>query len=601
MIALAQGKGPAGKGKPAPAAPAATTTTAPAATAAAAPSPDNRKDEARTHFERGISLSDEESWDAALVEFSRSRELFPTRGNTKNMALCLRKLRRFDESLDLYETLLAEYPTMPAQDRAFADKEIAELRKRVGTLEISGQPGASVTVGGRTRGTLPLPKALRLAAGTHVVRVYKEGFLPFESRVELLGEQAAKLEAKLEQLTQSGRLQVTEQGGKSVDVEVDHAVVGKTPWEGTLPPGEHTVLLRGEGNLGTQPATVPVVLNQLATLMLAVEPLESEIRVEPSPSGATVAIDGVVVGRGLWVGRLRAGKHAIDVGAEGFLPDKRELSLASGASEKLAVALERDPDSPMWKRIEPSRFVIEAVGAGLFGTAIGGEISDSCKSGCSKGLAAGGGGLLRVGYELGMGIGFGIEAGALSFRQHLDNRAESLQPVGLSANPGTASDRLAFSGLQLGGQAWFHHGKRAEGEWGWVAGLGVGVLVGSMRDDRSGDFTTSTAKLPGGAGVPYRVNGVSESSKAQYLYAAPRLQAAYRVTQGFEIGFGVQLDALLALSQPHWQDKQPLVTGSCGPIAAGCVTDGQARFGDHTTASPTTLLLSPVLSLRLDF
>jgi hypothetical protein len=631
VIGLAQGKPPAkgkavpvvpaGKGNPVPvvaagavpaaSAPAAPTTpAAPTAAPTAAtgakgpptgPVTEARKDEARAHFERGISLSDEESWDAALVEFSRSRELFATRGNTKNMALCLRKLRRFDESLDVYEMLLAEYPTMPAQDRAFVDKEIAELRKRVGTLAVTGQEGASVTVSGRTRGTLPLARPLRLSAGTHVVRVYKEGYLPFETRVELVGEQAATLEAKLEQLTQSGRLQVTEQSGKSVDVEVDHAIVGKTPWEGTLPPGDHTVLLRGEGNLGTQPSSVPIVLNQLATLTLAVEPLESEIRVEPSPSGATVAVDGVVVGRGLWVGRLRAGKHAIDVGAEGFLPDRRELQLAAGASEQLAVTLERDPNSPLWRRIEPSRLVVEAVGFGLFGTAIGGEISDSCKSGCTKGLAAGGGGFLRVGYELGLGIGLGLEAGGLTFRQHLDNRAETLSPVGLPANPGTVSDRLSFSGLRIGGAAWYHHSKRAEGEWGWVAGLGVGVLSGTMRDDRSGDFTTATAKLPGGAPVTYRISGVSESPSARYLYVAPRVQATYRVTQGFEIGFGIQLDALLSLSQPSWTDKQPLVTGSCGPVAAGCVTDGQARFGQHTIANATTFLASPVLSLRLDF
>src|SRR5262245_57725646 len=60
--------------------------------------------EARTHFERGVAHFDRREWQPALAEFLRSRELAPTRGNTKNAAICLRKVGRFDDALDLFET-----------------------------------------------------------------------------------------------------------------------------------------------------------------------------------------------------------------------------------------------------------------------------------------------------------------------------------------------------------------------------------------------------------------------------------------------------------------------------------------------------------------
>jgi hypothetical protein len=596
--ALAQQR-PVPQGKPAPSPPAPGPTPKPSAPESApqGAAGDTAKEEARAHFERGIALSDEEAWEAALVEFARSRELFATRGNTKNLALCLRKLHRFDEALDAYEALDREFSPLPPQDRAFVDKELDELKKRVGRLEVSGQPGASVSVGGRDRGTTPLAGPIRLSAGTHVVRVHKEGFLPLETRVDVLGGQTVQLDARLDPLTQSGRLRVAEQSGKAVDVELDHAVVGKTPWEGTLSPGDHTVRLRGAGNLGTQPASVPVKLNDLATITLAVEPLESELRVEPSPTGATVAIDGVVVGRGLWVGRLRAGPHTVEIGFEGFLPERRELALQAGASDRLALELERDPESPLWRRVEPPRFVIEAAAFGALGGAIGGEVTSGCSGACSRGLSLGGGGMLRAGYELGVGFGFGVEAGYVALTQQVKGRSEVLTPKGLPPNPGLADDRLTLSGLNLGATAWFKRGK----PWGWEARLGAGVVLGTMRDERSGDFSTVTARLPDGSPLAYHIAPLAESGTARFLYATPEVRATYRVSRSAELGLGVQALLLVALTQPTWQDRRPLITGTCGPIAAGCVTDGQATFGVRTTASQFTVVASPVVTMRVDF
>jgi len=59
----------------------------PSPVADAAPAPpveQARKDEAKNHFDVGLAHLDRSEWSAALAEFLRSRELFPTRAGTKN-------------------------------------------------------------------------------------------------------------------------------------------------------------------------------------------------------------------------------------------------------------------------------------------------------------------------------------------------------------------------------------------------------------------------------------------------------------------------------------------------------------------------------------
>ncbi|MDB4995069.1 MAG: hypothetical protein JWM74_2501, partial [Myxococcaceae bacterium] len=186
---------------------------------------DSKKDEARTHFERAITLFEEGAWDAALVEFLKSRELYATRAATKDAAICLRKLHRFDEALDMFETLLREFPNLPPEDRTLAEQEVQALRALVGTIVVRGSEGATVAVDDRARGTTPTSR-IRVAAGSHTVRVFKEGFEPFETRVNVTGGSEQAVEARLTALRSSGRLRVSEQSNKVLDVVVDRVVVG---------------------------------------------------------------------------------------------------------------------------------------------------------------------------------------------------------------------------------------------------------------------------------------------------------------------------------------------------------------------------------------
>ena len=262
--------------------------------------PPSEQTEAYTRFEKGLALLNEGAVEAALAEFLASRKLEPTRGNTQNAAVCLNRLGRYDEALDLLEDLLRESATLDEADRRRVMAQADELRKRVGSVEVDTlEPGAFVLVDGRLRGKTPLSNPVRLAAGSHGVKIVGEGLEPYETRVDVAGQQRVVLSPRLVASMTTGRMTVVELSGKPATVLLDSAPVGATPWVGVVAPGVHAVALRGEGRLGAQPVNAVVRAAEHATVRLALEPLDADVRIVPSPASARVALDGVELGHGI--------------------------------------------------------------------------------------------------------------------------------------------------------------------------------------------------------------------------------------------------------------------------------------------------------------
>src|SRR6478609_6722026 len=353
---------------------------------AAADDADKRKEEAKLRFQRGLELVQNESWDAALAEFLASRKLFPTRVALKNAALSLRQLKRSVEALAMYNELVTTFGnSIPPEERKTIDDAIAQLKLAVGEVLIdSDQPGSTVVIDGQQQAGVTPMAAIGVNAGTHSVRISKEGYESFEATVLVAGGQRETVHGKLKALSTIGRLVVRESAGKTLDVVVDGAVVGKTPrYEGVLSVGPHTVLLKGEGNLGTAPAQAMVKENQAATLTLSAVELDAEIRIEPVPANASVFVDGVQLGNGVWEGRLQSGPHQIELAGDGFVAYRKTTTLTKGKRELLKVALERDLSNPMWQAGFVPHLFIEVVGGAVlapFG-GFGGDADKACGDG----------------------------------------------------------------------------------------------------------------------------------------------------------------------------------------------------------------------------
>jgi hypothetical protein len=177
------------------AAPSASASAAPSASASAAPSagPDappgaaaSPEERAKALFYDGVALLEAGEVERALSTFLQSRALLPSSKNTRNAALCLYRLGRFDEALGLYEEVLQKLGgELDPNTRAAVEAALADVRGRVGRLSIPFGTGGELSVDGRPRGKLPLGAPLALLPGSHALRVTLPGYLPFERSVDV--------------------------------------------------------------------------------------------------------------------------------------------------------------------------------------------------------------------------------------------------------------------------------------------------------------------------------------------------------------------------------------------------------------------------------
>ncbi|WP_437280286.1 PEGA domain-containing protein [Sorangium sp. So ce375] len=562
----------------------------------ASESAEDRKSEAEARFYKARELYAEGAFSAALAEFKASRALHPGESATMGAATCLKRLHRFDEALDLFEAALRDFSdTMEAKTRAAVQREVVELRGLVGTVDIEGaEPGAAITVDGQSRGEFPLLAPLRVAAGSHGVRVYKEGFEPFEARVDVAGGQTARVSARLRRLRQTGTLQVTEAHGWELEVVVDGIGVGNTsaaPLSLQLAHGRHVVLLRGKGRLGTAPANVIVRLNEVEPLRLEAEELDAELRIAPVPVDALVSLDGVALGRGAWEGQIRAGTHTVEVEAEGFLPERREVSLGFYEREVLSVLLSSDPESPLspfWRKPPPppppqqqqqqqqqQPFLVEMGTAALIVESFGSD----CYGTCRRGVGAGWYGALRGGYERSSGLSFGISIGALSATQKISNRSTPLNFVGVPSRDIDADDVLMLDGLFLG--TWI--GYAVDAGLPIRFRLGAGGLFGSMSDERRGDFSASN-------GERYGIGTYAQTQPARFVFVTPELRVGLPLSRHVELNAGLELPVFFAVARPRWREAEWVHAGS----------DGYGRFNADPLVSGVFVTVAPTVGVRFE-
>lgn len=589
--AYAQPKGTGvGKGKP------------PEAPAAPEPPPDpaaqaeaTAKEEARKHFDQGLALFDRGSLDAAFPEFEKSISIYPTRAAIKNAALCLRRLNRFAEAVDMNERLLA-FPGVSEEEKGIANAELTQLRPVVGNIIIDGvQPGATVAIDNKPIGTTPLRGPVHVPVGTRVVRILKAGFETFEQRVEAAGGKDITVRAVLAPLELSGWLSVEEASGYNVDVILDGTVVGKTPWRGLIATGDHLVVLRGDKRQGTQPARIDVRQSQVTNMLVIAEELASDLKVKSQLPGGEIRVDGVLVGRDNWEGWVRAGSHRIEIGGNGYVMSERRIEVAAGKTETVSFAPTVEAPKTFW---EENPAFIEVGGAFLVGPTFGGIAN--CAEPCTATAVMGGSGTVRGGLTIKNRWLVGLDLGFLSTQQDINNRAIVLYPAGIDDGAlvkgpvaDLPTDRLRMQGFTAGVGVGVKFGER------FPVGIrvGIGGFFGGFSDERSGKFTTKPpigATLPNGqiaVAQDYSIS-TTQSSTLTAFYVMPEIRAGVRVKKNLDIMLVVGGTLLISPDAPKWVEEESVVEAGA---------DGLATFKDEKLAEKVQFVGGPGLLLNYRF
>lgn len=138
---------------------------------------DDRSD-AEKQFRAGVSLQKVEDFDAAIVAFEASLDLFPTRSALFNLANCLRAVHRYPDSLARFQELEEKHGgELTAAMRGEVGVQIAELENLTGSVWIRvDHEGAEVRVDGELVGRSPLEEPVRLGLGDHRLEASLDGF-----------------------------------------------------------------------------------------------------------------------------------------------------------------------------------------------------------------------------------------------------------------------------------------------------------------------------------------------------------------------------------------------------------------------------------------
>lgn len=136
-----------------------------------------------------------------------------------------------------------------------APVKATESTASTGTLTIASMTrGAEVYVDDALQGEVPLAGPLVLSAGvTHTIRVQKRGFAPLVETVLLSAGQSQELEADL--VPTGGILRVTSNVVRA-QVLLSGQTLGRTPFDGDVPPGAHTLQVAASGYQPFQQAVV---------------------------------------------------------------------------------------------------------------------------------------------------------------------------------------------------------------------------------------------------------------------------------------------------------------------------------------------------------
>ena len=469
----------------------------------------------------------------------------------------------------MYETALADYPDrLTSQEKAALAPAMKRLQAQVGSLQLSANVAGSVVVDGQLRGTLPMSLPVRLLAGEHQLRIIKDGYQTFEAKVRVRVGETRRLDAKLEPLANAGGLRVEDPDNVGSTVFVDHAIVGRSPWEGTVGPGAHSVWTR-QGDRGSAPTKVVVLQGQTALMRVRSGPLGPAVTIQTVPPSARLSIDGADVGSGTWSARLPSGPHRLTAREPGYHEQTRELPVPTADEAPLAieVKLSIDRGHPRWPKPLRGNLWLGAFGGYALGPAFNGEAENDCSSCPSAPLASGPMLGLRGGYRFPFGLSVEI---AIAYTR-LESRFERTLPASSTAHYELNHD-LFLSGPLAGFGASYRHELSAR--WALIARAMVGGYFFGARDIVSGSV------LAGSTSEGIVLSGHEQVVRSFGLLLLPELGVHARFG-GAHVGLTTAV-AIFPLAGAEVADRTVHIPNSCAPGAeAGCTPTGAQLAGGH--------------------
>lgn len=173
------------------------------ATQQSTPPNDPRAAEARSAFEQGVAMSQQERWGEALDAFRRSFALVPRPSTAFNMASTLVRLGRHVEAIEAYESYLRiADPTTEAARVRDAQAQLANERTMIATIVLTTTPNAAtVRLDGRALEGSFAARELAVDIGEHTIEGAAPHFRSASTRVRVSSGERSEVTLALDPIT----------------------------------------------------------------------------------------------------------------------------------------------------------------------------------------------------------------------------------------------------------------------------------------------------------------------------------------------------------------------------------------------------------------
>lgn len=514
-----------------------------------------REKQARSLYQQAWELEEKGDSDGALELFRASRKIFPNKINTYNLAHRLIKKEKWDEGLEVFETLLEDFAAeLPHQERDHIHQAMILCRTHVGSLVIKTSPGAQITVDGKVREAILRERPVRLLAGKHTIRVYKAGFELIEKGIELLVGQEISIDFPLQVLQDTGRLLVaSDQKEEGQVLLINGNEAGSIPWVGSLKPGSYLVQIVGPLR-GSLPKRVQVVAGLEVGVELETKPLRTPVRLQVNPPDALMFLEGDFLEKGNWQGRLPVGLVHLEARLEGYRTAL--FLLQSEEAGEHQFRLEVDEKHIKWKKIH---LELEASVGWGWSPSMRGDATRSCPDNCKGSLEAWGWSAEgRVVYVLPTGLRVEGVVGYMQWEAEFERRIRKEEYIyNFQQNP-------VVKGPQMG----VGIGYRTDWSRAWEGGAHLSV---------HGLFASTLETLQGGVSLGderanIEVAGSNQVVRGFDLVLQARLSLLYKKDPwriGLELGGGGFLTEGSVLQRGETavplSDTRPCSSGSKSP------------------------------------
>jgi tetratricopeptide (TPR) repeat protein len=226
--------------------------------------------------------------------------------------------------------------------------------------------GASFTIDGKQAGITPWSGDIR--PGNHKVVVSAAGYAKEERIVQVQPSRDSDVTFALNRAPGPGKLHIETEPPEAT-VSIDNVQVGTSPYSGEIAPGDHQLTVASEG-YKTIAQVVSLEPNQALSLKLALQAAQAGqvpplIAVASDPGGASLFVDGKLMGSTPVKARSTPGPHEIKLALDGYvtrtgkinLPDSRDFELRMAISMRPTRGVEAKVEAPSNKELAKAQVV----------------------------------------------------------------------------------------------------------------------------------------------------------------------------------------------------------------------------------------------------